>query len=70
MSKLDFFESFQPTQRDPIQDIGTSLNLFLHGDWYQEPIFFLTLEKIIRKWYLLLARPVGGQAIGLRPVTI
>ena len=49
MSKLDFFESFQPTQRDPIQDIGTSSKLFLHGGWNQEPIFFLISEKNIRQ---------------------
>ena len=44
MSKLDFFESFLSTQKDPNQDIGTSSKLFLHDSWYQESIFF-TLDE-------------------------
>ena len=48
MSKLDFFESFQPTQRDPIQDIGTGSKSFLH-DSFLALIYFLGFGKMIKK---------------------
>ena len=45
MSKLDFFESFQPTQRDSIQDIGTSSKSFLQNVFFFGTNLFSWLWK-------------------------